>query len=234
MKKIIANYFFEFVILVLGISVSFWLNERSIANIEKQEAQKVLENISMEIADLKKYCAERSDTWNQDIPLYTAFLDEQLDLDKIKGQTTSKSRIEYNLIYYRAFEPPMNRYLSIINSGDIKLIKSDKLKEVLSRLHTYNYSSIETTVQYEKTIKEQLVQLLTDNHPDLILAVDDSHVSLEDFASMLHRAIQQHPELKTKLLVQMKYFETRKSLLQLYVFALEELESELQRAQEEA
>lgn len=234
MKKIIANYFFEFVILVLGISVSFWLNEKSIANIEKQEAQKVLENIGMEITDLKKYCSERSDTWNQDIALYSTFLEENLDMEKIKVLTTSKSRIEYNLIYYRAFEPPMNRYLSIINSGDIKLIKSDKLKEVLSRLHTYNYSSIETTVQYEKTIKEQLVQLLTDKHPDLLLAVDDNGISLEEFAGMLHRAIQNHPELKTKLLVQMKYFETRKSLLQLYVFALEELESELQRAQEEA
>ena len=232
-KGLLIQYFFEFVILVLGITVSFWLNERSIQNIEKQETIKVLENIGMEVQDLKKYCRERSDTWEQDIQLYSTLLEDSLDVERIKELTTSKSRIEYNLIYYRAFEPPMNRYLSIINSGDIKLIKSDKLKEVLSRLHTYNFSSIETTVQYEKSIKGQLVQLLTSKHPSLLLAVDDSSVSLDKFSVMLHNAILQNPELRSKLRVQMKYFETRMSLLRLYVFALDELESELSRAQQE-
>lgn len=229
MKKNILRYLSEFILIVLSISVSFWLNERSIANIEQQDTVKVLENIEMEIADLKKYCYERSEIWNEDIWLYSTFLAPTLDLDRIKEVTTSKSRIEYNLIYYRAFEPPMNRYLSIINSGDIKLIKSDKLKEILSRLHTYNYSSIQTTVQYEKSIKEQLVQLLTSNYPNLILAVENSAIDLEEFSNMLHSTIMKYPELKTKLQIQMKYFKTRKSLLKLYVFALEELEAELKK-----
>lgn len=227
MKKKLLIYFLEFIVIVASILASFWLNELSIKNIEDEETEKVLEHIEMEIVDLKRYCQERSGTWSQDISLYSSFLSESLDLDKIKSLTTSKSRIEYNLIYYRSFEPPMNRYHSIINSGDIKLLKSDKLKEVLSRLHTYNYSSIEMTVQYEKSIKEHLVQLLTSKHPNIILAANDNKVTLEAFATMLHSTIQQDLELKSKLLVQMKYFETRKSLLKLYEFALEELDSEL-------
>lgn len=227
MKKQLIKYLFEFIVIVVSISVSFWLNELSIQNQENQETEKVLENIEMEIIDLKRYCSERANTWDQDIELYSSFLNEALDLKRIKNITTSKSRIEYNLIYYRAFEPPMNRYNSIINSGDIKLIESDKLKEILSRLHTYNYSSIMTTVEYEKSIKEQLVELLTSEHPSLLISANDNSVSLEEFSRMLHKAIQGNPNLKAKLQVQMKYFETRKSLLQLYVFALEELEAEL-------
>lgn len=231
MKKKLIKYLFEFIVIVVSISVSFWLNELSIQNQEKEETTKVFQNIKLEIQDLKKYCEDRSTTWNQDIDLYSAFLSETLDMDRIIEITSSKNRIEYNLIYYRSFEPPMNRYKSIINSGDIKLIKSDKIKEILSRLHTFNYSKIATTVEYEKSIKEQLVQLLTAKHPSLLLAANDNKTSLEQFSNMLHKAIQKDLELKSKLMIQMEYFETRKSLLRVYVFVLEELETELLRMQ---
>ena len=35
-------------------------------------------------------------------------------IESIKNITSSKGRIEFNLIYYRDFEPPMNRYNSMI------------------------------------------------------------------------------------------------------------------------
>ena len=226
-KKKFIKYLLEFVIIVLGITVSFWLNEFSIKNIEKQERIKVLANIETEVVEMNKYCNERMLTWKQDIKLYTIFIEEELDFKAIKEITTSKSRIEYNLIYYREFEPPMSRYNSITNSGDIKFIKSDKLKEILSRLHTLNYSSIKTTVQYEKYVKEQLIGIITSRHSAILLAVENNKISLEEFSELLHTAIQNDLELKSNLLIQMKYFETRESLLKLYTFSLEELEAEL-------
>lgn len=228
-KQDLLKYLFEFIVIVISITVSFWLNELSIQNIENEEREKVLENIEMELFDLKKYCQERLNTWNQDIELFSTFLAEDLDQTRIKAVTSSKNRIEYNLIYYRAFEPPMNRYISIINSGDIKLIKSEKLKEILSRLHTYNLSSLKTTVDYEKSLKEQLIHLLTSRHSTTLLAVENNQISLEDFSEMLYQSIQNDLELKSNLMIQMKYFETRKSLLKLYVFALDELEQELKK-----
>ena len=226
-KKKFIKYLLELVIIVLGITVSFWLNEFSIKNIEKQERIKVLANIETEVVEMNKYCNERMLTWKQDIKLYTIFIEEELDFKAIKEITTSKSRIEYNLIYYREFEPPMSRYNSITNSGDIKFIKSDKLKEILSRLHTLNYSSIKTTVQYEKYVKEQLIGIITSRHSAILLAVENNKISLEEFSELLHTAIQNDLELKSNLLIQMKYFETRESLLKLYTFSLEELEAEL-------
>ena len=38
-KKYLIKYSFEFVVIVLGISVSFWLNELSIDNQNEDEAQ---------------------------------------------------------------------------------------------------------------------------------------------------------------------------------------------------
>jgi hypothetical protein len=121
----------------------------------------------------------------------------------------------------------MNRYNSMINSGDIKYVKSEKLKEILTRLHTFNLSNIKTTVEYEKSLKEQLINLLTLNHSDLFIAGVNKRITLENYSELLHYSINDDMQLKSNLLVQMKYFKTRVSLLMLYVFVLEELEAEL-------
>ena len=54
-KKYILKYSFEFLVIVMGISVSFWLNELSIEKNENRERLKVLNNIKTEIKDIKKY-----------------------------------------------------------------------------------------------------------------------------------------------------------------------------------
>ena len=226
-KEYLLRYLFDFIVIVLGITVSFWFNQLSIQTKNNQERIKVLNNIQEEVEEIKKYSEVRLKTWNEDINIYNQFLKEKFNYKSIKEITTSKSRVEFNLIYYRDFEPPMNRYNSMINSGDIKYVKSEKLKEILTRLHTFNLSNIKTTVEYEKSLKEQLINLLTLNHSDLFIAGVNKKITLENYSELLHYSINDDMQLKSNLLVQMKYFKTRVSLLMLYVFVLEELEAEL-------
>ena len=228
-KKYILKYSFEFLVIVMGISVSFWLNELSIEKNENRERLKVLNNIKTEIKDIQKYTADRMKYWQDDIDLYTMFLSSEFEINSIKEITSSKSRIEYNLIYYRNFEPPMNRYVSMINTGSFKFIKSERVKEALTRLHTINYSNINTSVQYEKLLKEHLIEIITKNHPNLLFASNDSQFSIEDYSKLLKTEIEKDPILKSNLIIQQKYFETKKSLLTLYIYTLEELEVELNK-----
>ena len=226
-KKNFLKYLFDFIVIVLGITVSFWFNQLSIKKSNDLERLKVLNSIEMEISEIENYTKERLNSWNDDIDLYSEFLSDKLDLQSIKNITSSKSRIEYNLIYYRDFEPPMNRYNSMINSGNIKYIDSEKLKEILTRLHNLNYSNLKTTVEYEKSLKEQLIQILTKNHSNILLIGDDNKTSLDNYSRELHSAIKADNELKTNLIIQMKYFKTRVSLLKLYNYTLSELKDEL-------
>ena len=46
-KKYLIKYSFEFVVIVIGISVSFWLNEISIGNQNEEERIKVLNSLSL-------------------------------------------------------------------------------------------------------------------------------------------------------------------------------------------
>ena len=226
-KKNFLKYLFDFIVIVLGITVSFWFNQLSIKKSNDLERLKVLNSIEMEISEIENYTKERLNSWNDDIDLYSEFLSDKLDLQSIKNITSSKSRIEYNLIYYRDFEPPMNRYNSMISSGNIKYIDSEKLKEILTRLHNLNYSNLKTTVEYEKSLKEQLIQILTKNHSNVLLIGDDNKTSLDNYSRELYSAIKADNELKTNLIIQMKYFKTRVSLLKLYNYTLSELKDEL-------
>ena len=227
MKKYLLKYSLEFLVIVMGISVSFWLNEISVEKNENRERLKVLNNIKTEIKDIQKYTGDRMKYWQDDIDLYSMFLNPEFEINSIKEITSSKSRVEYNLIYYRDFEPPMNRYVSMINTGSFKFIKSERIKEALTRLHTINYSNINTSVQYEKLLKEHLIEIITKNHPKLLFASNDSQFSIEDYSKLLKKEIEKDPILKSNLIIQLKYFETKKSLLTLYIYTLEELEAEL-------
>ena len=66
-RKHFIRYLFDFVVIVLGITVSFWFNQLSIQTENDRERMKVLNNIEEEVEEIKKYCEVRLKTWNEDI-----------------------------------------------------------------------------------------------------------------------------------------------------------------------
>ena len=231
-KKYIIKYSFEFVVIVLGISVSFWLNELSIDNQNELERVKVLNSLKMEIQEIRNYTDEREKTWQTDLNLLNLLLDPK-DLnstsDSILKITTSKSRIETFLVIYRVFEPPMNRYYSIINSGDLKFVKSNKIKEVLSRLHNTSFSYVETTVEYEKQLKQSFLPFIAENHPSIIIARDDQNVSMKEYVRKLVNAIEKDIKLKANFSMVKRYLEYKLNFLRIYVVIMEDLEAEINK-----
>ena len=232
-KKYIIKYSIEFVVIILGITVSFWLNELSIDNQNEKERIKVLTSLQMEINEIKYYCDGRKRTWEMDISLLNEFLysiNKIFNIDSVLKITTSKIRIETFIILYRVFDPPMNRYYSIINSGDLKYVKSDKVKEILSRLHNTTFSYVETAVEHEKQLKQSFLPFLTINHPDVILARDNNKISIDRYSEILNDAIKSDDKLKAKLILLKRYLEYKISILQMYMINLDDLESEINLA----
>ena len=229
-KKYIIKYSIEFVVIILGITVSFWLNELSIDNQNEEERIKVLTSLQMEINEIKYYCDGRKRTWEMDISLLNEFLysiNKIFNIDSVLKITTSKIRIETFIILYRVFDPPMNRYYSIINSGDLKYVKSDKVKEILSRLHNTTFSYVETAVEHEKQLKQSFLPFLTINHPNVILARDNNKISIDRYSEILNDAIKSDDKLKAKLILLKRYLEYKISILQMYMINLDDLEKEI-------
>ena len=229
-KKYLIKYSFEFVVIVLGISVSFWLNELSIDNQNEVERIKVLNSLKMEIKEIRDYTFEREKTWMTDLRLLNELLFPRngiIDTDSILKITTAKSRIETFIVIYRVFDPPMNRYYSIINSGDLKFVKSDKIKEILSRLHNTSFSYVETTVEYEKQLKQSFLPFLSQNHPEIILARDDTSVSMKKYVDIISRSVKSDKKLKANFIMVKRYLDYKLSFLRLYNMSLDDLEREI-------
>ena len=228
-RKIFIKLGLEIIAIIIGITVSFWISEVSIDRNEKIQRNRVLNSILIESVDIKKYCEERLKIWNQDVEIYILLLDKVLDVEKLKKIAISKNRVEYNLIYNRDFDPPMNRYSSILNTGDLKYIESENIKEALTRLHNINYSKVVSTVEYEKKITQQVIELITRKNPNLIVQGNDPRINFERYLQSLHQFILEDKNLESNLTIQLKYIKTKISSLKFYVVTLEELQDELRK-----
>ena len=226
-RKFFFKLGFDIIAIIIGISASFWISEISIEREEENQRERVLNSILIESDDIKNYCDERMKIWKQDIEIYNLLLNDELNINKIKKVAISKNRVEYNLIYYRDFDPPMNRYRSLVNTGDLKYVQSENIKEALTRLHNLNFSKVVSTVDYEKKIIELIIDLITQENPKLFLKGNNSKISFENYLKSLHKFIQENEKLKSNLIVQLKYFKTRISSLKFYILTLEELQYEL-------
>ena len=233
MNKFLAKGVIEFLAVLLGISASFWLNEISIENQNEKERKKVLRSLQIEINEIKNYCDERKLTWAKDIALLNEFLNDNngsLDIKSILNMTTSKIRIETFMVLYRVFDPPMNRYYSIINAGDLKYINSNRVKEKLSRLHNTSFSYVETAVEHEKQLKQSFIPFLTDNHPEVIIGRGNNKTTIENYSEILNNAVQGDDRLKAKLIMLKRYLESKVSILEMYKVNLDDLGSEINLA----
>ena len=224
-KKFLLKLGLEILAIIIGITASFWISDISAERDKEIQRERVLKSILIESDDIKNYCEERMKIWNQDIDIYNLLINDKLNLEKLKKIAISKNRVEYNLIYYRDFTPPMNRYRSIINTGDLKYIQSENIKELFSRLHNLNFSKVVSTVEYEKKIIELIIELISDENPSLFLKGNNSKINFENYLKSLHKFVQENEKLKSNLIVQMKYFKTRISSLKVYMLTLDELKN---------
>lgn len=228
MKRYLIKYLLESVVIITGISVSFWINQVSIDNDVKNERFRVLKSLFLEVQEIEKYSNERLKIWNQDIEIYSNLLKDDLDTELIESIAISKSRVEYNLIYYRDFSPPMNRYESMVNTGDLKYINSEEISNLLTRLHNQDFGLVKSTVEYEKSLKINLINLITANYPGIILNGENNQITLTEYLEQLYKVFQTDKSLQTELLVQMRYYYTRIAALKYYLITLNDLKDSLE------
>lgn len=228
MRKYLIKYLLESIVIITGISVSFWINQVSIDNDIKNERLRVLNSLFLEVQEIENYSNERLKIWNQDIEIYSNLLKEDLDTDEIESIAISKSRVEYNLIYYRDFSPPMNRYESMVNTGDLKYINSQEISDLLTRLHNQDFGLVKSTVEYEKSLKINLINLITSNYPRIILSGENNQVTLTKYLEELHKVFKTDKSVQTELLVQMRYYNTRIAALKYYLITLNDLKNILE------
>ena len=230
-KKYLIKYSVEFLIIVLGITVSFWINQAANSSEFEKQKLKIINNLQIEIDQIYNYCLERKDACKKDIDILKLFIADNnfnSNLEQLKNFNVSKSRIEFALTSNRAFDPPSSRYRSIINSGDIKYLESDNIKEYLSRVYDTYFYYVKTNLEYEKQLKNTLTPYLLKTYPEIILERENNTISVSNYYEMLNDIISNDKSIKANIILLNSYLQNKINYLELYIMMVEELETEIQ------
>ena len=177
MKKHIIKYILDFLVIVLGISVSFWVNKIQNNKENKINEIHVYEDITMELNELTEMINERTDKFTFDLGLVNKVLNESLDakcnyIDLLVAVTD-----------YRGFEPKIEIYSSLKYDGGLKYISNTEIKVAINRFYSTNHI-IYLNMEDEIVVQREILKHLHTNYP-LVLINSDSK-ELDDIHKINH------------------------------------------------
>lgn len=226
--KILIKYTIEFIVIVSGVSASFLGEEYREGLQNENERIKALNNIKIELDEIDTYCEERKNNYVKDRNVLKYLLgNEDYAFDSIDNLVQSSPGIAFALNDYREFQPPMNRYNSIINEGTIKFIKSDSVKQQLSELHNTFYSYLNSIVDDEKVIQQKLSFYLAENYPKVIL-LETYDTEKKTYYNLLNKAVNNDEILKALMYTKYRKMGIKNYFLDGYVEKLIALRNKIE------
>tara|TARA_B110000008_G_scaffold52765_1_gene52001 strand:- start:578 stop:1288 length:711 start_codon:yes stop_codon:yes gene_type:complete len=227
--KTLIKYTIEFIVIVAGVSASFLGEEYREGLQNETERKKALSNIKIELDEIDTYCEERRNNYVKDRNVLKYLLDNtDYAFDSIDNLVQSSPGIAFALNDYREFQPPMNRYNSIINEGTIKFIKSDSVKQQLSELHNTFYSYLKSVVDDEKLIQQKLSFYLAENYPKVIL-LETYDTEKKTYYNFLSKAVDNDEILKALMYTKFRKMGIKNYFLDGYEEKLIELRNRIEK-----
>ena len=227
--KTLIKYTIEFIVIVAGVSASFLGEEYREGLQNETERIKALSNIKIELDEIDTYCEERRNNYVKDRNVLKYLLDNtDYAFDSIDNLVQSSPGIAFALNDYREFQPPMNRYNSIINEGTIKFIKSDSVKQQLSELHNTFYSYLKSVVDDEKLIQQKLSFYLAENYPKVIL-LETYDTEKKTYYTFLSKAVDNDEILKALMYTKFRKMGIKNYFLDGYEEKLIELRNRIEK-----
>ena len=227
--KTLIKYTIEFIVIVAGVSASFLGEEYREGLQNETERIKALSNIKIELDEIDTYCEERRNNYVKDRNVLKYLLDNtDYAFDSIDNLVQTSPGIAFALNDYREFQPPMNRYNSIINEGTIKFIKSDSVKQQLSELHNTFYSYLKSVVDDEKLIQQKLSFYLAENYPKVIL-LETYDTEKKTYYNFLSKAVDDDEILKALMYSKYRKMGIKNYFLDGYEEKLIELRNRIEK-----
>ena len=152
MKKYLIKYSLEFIVIVLGITISYWINDIQVQNQESDKEKVILNSILSDIELIEDYINDRKKTLSSD-SLWMDYLIKNWENINIDSTTREFSKTGYNAAFhnlfldFREFHPPIATLEMVTSDGSFSIIKNDLIKR---KINSIVYLS-----------KEQLIKNLT-------------------------------------------------------------------------
>ena len=168
-KKYLVRYSIEFLVIVLGITFSFYLEEIRVANELKTLSVDLKQNLLDEISEIESYMIERELAFKGDQIVLNSLQDIKISYDSLLKISDIPSKYSVSLFNYRGFKPPVAFYNSLVNDGKIRYLESSSIKEELDKMHNVHYYYINENIKDEAVAQRKMIDFFQNNYPELLI-----------------------------------------------------------------
>ena len=186
MRKFALKYTLEFIVIVLGITISYWINDIQIQNQESNKEKIILNSILSDIEQIELYINARKKTLSSD-SIWMDYLIKNWDKVNIDSTAKQFSKNRYDASFhnlfldFREFHPPIATLEMVTSDGSFSIIKNDLIKR---RINSIVYLSKEQLIKNsEVEIDLQLSfkeRLMVDEDTDIVNMLNATQFELKN------------------------------------------------------
>ncbi len=188
MKKFAIKYSLELIVIVFGISISFFLENVRVERENENKEKLVKLNLLNELTNSNEYLNSRKEAYNIDLQFLNALINKNIDIDSLYEIGIKGVGYYNSLCFYRTFDPPNSVYLSLVSDGEINLIKESDLKKLLYRIYILSPQYMQVQIEGDKKAADNIELYLIKNYPRLYnkgLQVNDDLFLLKELRDVV-------------------------------------------------
>ena len=170
MKKILTRGGVELIAVVLGITLSLWVDDKRELSIIKKNNVKTLKSIKNEVRLRINYIERKINQYERDVGIgeYVIKNWNNIDFDSIASKTKNDRGIVLTLKAYRAINLPVSIYNSLNSDGSIAKLDQDSIKIILNDLYEVIPAHIVDGVENERVLYHSFNEFIIKNYPRLV------------------------------------------------------------------
>ena len=205
-SRLFQKFLFEILIIVIGISVSFWINNKQTAYDNQIKEKQLLQNIASSLQEIKVHIENRKNIFDQENELmdYMSQNWGKINTDSIVDVLQEGKYLKsfHNLFLdYREFHPPIAEIESFVADGSIELIKNPDIKVALIDLTDSRLDYVVQNVASEIDLQQAFRAVLIHNKdPILLRALQTSQTEMYD------RFVNSDPSYRNKITLEINAF----------------------------
>jgi len=197
MKKLLIKYSIEFFVIVFSISVSFFVENLREENEKDKLRLLVKQSLLEELKSGNDFLKFREIAFNSDLKAIELILNEKTPIDSIYSNV-SPAGFSNPFMVARNFNPPSSVYNSLINDGNINLIKSQEIKTLIENTYVFYTEVIQGWAEIEEELANKIKIHIMENYSTFYLqdvyTTIDKEIMLE-----FHKMVQKDSKLKAYL-----------------------------------
>lgn len=170
MEKLLTRGGVELIAVVLGITLSLWVDDKKDLSVVKKNNVKTLKSIKAEVALRINYIDRKMNQYKRDIEVGDYIIKNwnKIDYDSIASITKNDRDIILTLKAYRAINLPTSIYNSLNSDGSIGKLEQDSIKIILNDLYEVIPAHIVDGVENERVLYHSFNEYIIKNYPIIV------------------------------------------------------------------